>query len=261
MWAGVVADGDRAAQLVTRAAAALVAAGPRAAITGPTAAHLHGCTAVDGNPVHVVVPYGHALRSRPGLVVRRSRQFEPDVVLRDGLRVLDLETVLIDLMCTSRPRDALAVLDQALAQVPARERQDVRRHLFVGLGERRDPRGTVQAARILGLATGRAESPAESWLLWLLVEAGLPTPEVNWPILDLSGREIYRLDLAWVELRIAVEYNGHAAHHGRDEADAARTLDLERRGWIIMPATAADLRDPSRLLTRIRKAFSTRGCG
>ena len=97
-------------------------------------------------------------------------------------------------------------------------------------------------------------------MLWNLVEAGLPTPQVNWSVKDLGGREIYRLDLAWPDLRIAVEYNGHAAHSGREEADAARTLDLERRGWIVIEVTADDARRPAHMLTRVLAAFARRGC-
>lgn len=82
---------------------------------------------------------------------------------------------------------------------------------------------------------------------------------MNWSVRDLDGREIYRIDLAWPEFRVAVEYNGYAAHLGREEADAARRLDLERRGWIVLPVTAADLRDPVRLVARVRAALAARG--
>jgi hypothetical protein len=260
LWAGIVADGDVADSIITRAAGALLVAGPSAAITGPTAAHLHGCTALDGNPVHVIVPYEHWLRSRPGLVVHNGRGFEADVTEFDGLQVLGLEYVLTDLLCIARPGDALAVVDQALALALPADRESLRQRLYARLTRRDDPRGTVRGARILELATGRAASPAESRLLWVLIEAGLPTPEINWPVLDIDGREIYRIDAAWVELRVAVEYNGYAAHHGREAADEARKADLERRGWIVIPASAVDLRDPSQLIARVRQAFARRGC-
>lgn len=260
LWAGVVVDSDRAAHLTTRAAAALAAGGPTSAIAGATAAHLHGCTAVDGTPIHLMVPYEHWLRSSAGLVVHNGRGFETDVEELDGLRVLSLDSVLVEMLCTARPADALAVVDQALGHLAPAQRDAARRRLNIRLSGRDDPRGTVRGARILDLATGRAESPAESWLLWTIAEAGLPMPEVNWSVLDLTGREVYRLDLAWPEFRVAVEYNGHAAHHGREDADAARTLDLERRGWIVVQVNAADLRDAHRLVTRVRVALASHGC-
>jgi hypothetical protein len=260
LWSGVVVDGDRAAHLVTRAAAALVAGGPTSVLSGPTAAHLFGCTAMPGTPVHLLVPYGHWLRSGPGLVVHNGRGLDADVEELGGLRVLNLDAVLTDLLCTARPQDALAVVDQALGQHPADQRDGLRRRLRRRLRDRDDPRGTVRGARILDLATGQAASPAESWMLWALVEAGLPTPEVNWSVHDLDGREIYRLDFAWPEFRVVVEYNGYAAHRDRDEPDAARQRDLERRGWIVVPAVAADLSNPTRLLAQVRGALLARGC-
>lgn len=78
-------------------------------------------------------------------------------------------------------------------------------------------------------------------------------------MLDLAGVERYRLDFAWPELRIAIEYDGYEAHEGRRERDAARDADLRRRGWIVIRATIDDLHDPSGLLAEIDRAFRRRG--
>ncbi|HKS49385.1 MAG TPA: DUF559 domain-containing protein [Amycolatopsis sp.] len=53
-------------------------------------------------------------------------------------------------------------------------------------------------------------------------------------MLDISGRELDRLDFAWPELRIAVEYDGYAAHESRWERGADREEDLRRSGWIVI---------------------------
>ena len=93
----------------------------------------------------------------------------------------------------------------------------------------------------------------------LIIELGFPLPEVNFVLLSPAGRELYRLDLAWPQLRIALEYDGHAAHAGREEHDAAREDDLRRRGWILVRARAEDLADPFRLRNELRAAFTSRG--
>jgi very-short-patch-repair endonuclease len=93
----------------------------------------------------------------------------------------------------------------------------------------------------------------------LLIERGFPLPEVNFPILTPTGKELYRLDLAWSSLRIGLEYDGHAVHAGREEQDADREDDLRRRGWIVVRVRAADLQDPTRLLNELRAAFARRG--
>ncbi len=69
----------------------------------------------------------------------------------------------------------------------------------------------------------------------------------------------YVLDLCWPELRIALEYDGYEAHEYRLDRDAERDLDLQRRGWTTIRATAEDLREPNALLARLDDAFRVRG--
>lgn len=259
-WTGVLIEADRALDRRTLAAAALFACGPEAVISGPTAAYLHGCTALDDQRTHVLLPYGLKPRQRAGLVVHHSDPFYEDIVELDQLRLLVLDRVLCDLLCVARPRDALAATDQALASLPAERREVFRCQLRERLARRPDPRGTVRAARLLGLATGRAESPPESWLLLMIVELGFPPPQANWPVHAPGGRVRYRLDLAWPELRIAVEYDGYAVHLDRQMRDASRAEDLRRRGWIVIRVTADDLSNSARLDAELRAAFRRRGC-
>jgi hypothetical protein len=153
----------------------------------------------------------------------------------------------------------LAVLDEALAGLPEHARPAFRRRLRERLQDRPDPRGTRIGTRLVDLATGRAESPPESWLLWLVVDLGFPVPEANLPVLGVDGRELYRVDLGWRELRIAVEYNGYAAHAGREAADAARISDLERRGWIVIVVDVDDQHGTIRLEKELHEAFMRRG--
>jgi hypothetical protein len=258
-WSGVLVDAARASDPLTRASAAVVLAGADAALTGPTATYVHGCRSVEPLPVHLAVPYGHWLRSRPGLVVQNGVLLDADRGVRSGLPVLCLERVLTDMLCRSSPSDALALVDEALRMIDPDAREPYRTALARRLGRRRDPRGTRRGSQILGLATGRAASPAESWFLWRIVDCGFPVPEVNWPLLGVDGREIYRLDYAWPELRIAVEYNGYASHAGREAQDAARIEDLRRRGWIVIVVEVDDLTRPGPFEAALEGAFRQRG--
>ena len=258
LWTGVVVDGHRVHDVRTRAAAALLATAREAVICGSTAAVLHGCTAITDPDVHVLVPYFRAPRRRPGLVVHHSCRYADQVVELDGLRTLNLEQAVADLLCTASPADALAVGDEALRAAGARH-EDLRRAVVRRLRVRPDPRGTVRGAFLWDLASPRAESAPESWIRILIIQHGFPLPEVNFALLSPGGREIYRLDLAWPELRIALEYDGHAAHVGREEHDAAREDDLRHRGWIVVRARAADLVDPTRFMGELRAAFARRG--
>lgn len=258
LWRGVLVEPARLLDPRTRAAAALLSAGPRSVLTGVTAAALHGCDAVESPLTHILLPYGCRTRSRDGLVVHHGSGFAHEVEEVDGLRVLPLDRVVADLLCQLRPQDALAVIDQALAAA-GEAHQVFRKQVAVRLEQRQDIRGTVRAAGLLDLASERVDSPAESWIRLLVVERGLPIPEVNWPINDATGREIYRLDLAWPRFRIALEYDGVAAHAGQEDHDAARRADLERRGWIVVVVTKDDLGAFTRIVTALRAAFTARG--
>ncbi len=111
---------------------------------------------------------------------------------------------------------------------------------------------------LLDLATGKAESPPESVLRLIVVEAGFPVPEPQYPVTTIDGRKLYVFDMAWSSRQIALEYDGYAAHEERREYDLERDNRMAARGWITVRAAAADLRDPSRLLIELRCAFDQR---
>jgi hypothetical protein len=208
------------------------------------------------------VPYRREIHSRGGLVVHHGRGIPEDVQTIDGLRVLALDRVIADLLCLlpcrGRAQDALAVLDQALRR--AGEAQDTfRKNVAARLEKRPDIRGTVQARGLLDLGSGLAESPPESWLRLMLIENGVPLPEVNWVIATPDGREIVRLDLAWPSVRVCIEYDGWETHAGRKIADEARAAELRRHGWIVIRVDVDDLRSIRGLVTELRAAFAKRG--
>jgi hypothetical protein len=258
-WSGVLVERRRATDPRSAASAALLFAGPDALLAGPSAANLHGCAAVPLTPVHVIVPYCHWLRSRSGLVVHNGPICDDDRDVVDDLPVLALERTIADLLCTARPPDALAVTDEALAMLEPAQREKFRSAIASRLRRRRDPRGVRRGATLLDVATGRAESPAESWLLCRIVDSGFPLPDVNWSLVGPDGREIFRLDISWPELRIVVEYYGYAVHANRTAEDQARVEDLRRRGWIVLVVRAEDLHDPGPFERRLDEAFLRRG--
>lgn len=255
----VLLDANRATEFLTRAAASLLYGGPDAALTGHSALALHGCSAADDAPIHVLVPYRRELRRRSGVVVHHGRMVEADVEEIEGLRIMALDFALAEVLCRGSRRAGIACADQALNCCEGAARAEFRAWTEYRIAERPDPRGRRQGRALLDLATGLAESPPESWTLLMLVDGGFPPPEPQFRINDISGREIYRLDLAWPELLIAVEYDGYAAHEDRQAFDAQREEDLRRRGWIVVRANAADLAHPGRLLAEVAAAFRMRG--
>ncbi len=172
--------------------------------------------------------------------------------------MFSLDRALADHLCDGDKRTAFAALEEALHNLPPGHREILRTNVRDRLIDRRDRRGIHRAQMLLALATGEADSPPESILRLIVVEAGLPIPVVQYEINTVDGRKLYVLDLAWPELRIALEYDGYATHEDRRDYDAERDARMTARGWITIRATAADLRDPRRLLAELRAAFARR---
>jgi len=254
----VVVDRARMLALTTRAAAALLFVGRPAVLASHTAALLFGCSAADAATIHVLAGHDRRLAPRPGLEVRRDPFDEDEVLQLDGLRTLGLETVIADLLCTARRPVALACADQAFGALDPPFRERFRAEVAKRLRTRADLRGIRRGEVLLRLATGLPESPAESRMLLTLYDHGLPIPLLQHSVRDIAGRERYRLDFAWEEPRIALEYDGRDAHEHRARRDATRDADLRSRGWTVLHATASDLRDPTRLIQALRSALTNR---
>jgi hypothetical protein len=250
----VLLDASRTFDLRTRAAGALLLAGPDAVLVGSTAAVLHGCTAIGGHPVHIRVPYLRRVRSRDGLVVHQGPVAESEVEQLDGLRVLRPEPLLAELLRTESRRGALACADELLRGLPEPDRLAFHAAVDAVLAEHPDRRRVRQARELFDLATGLPETPMQSALLLIMADAGIPPPQCQHPVTDAAGRP-HRLDFAWPERRIAVECE---ADDGWPMRDPAREAHLRRHGWLLLHVRAADLHEATALLDRLKEAFTRR---
>lgn len=105
----------------------------------------------------------------------------------------------------------------------------------------------------------RSASPRETWCRLLLIDAGLPEPELNYEVRDAAGRVIACVDLAYPEARVAVEYEGE--HHLLSPAQWARDLArheaLATAGWFVIRVSAAHLASGgTALAARVRAALT-----
>jgi very-short-patch-repair endonuclease len=116
---------------------------------------------------------------------------------------------------------------------------DDQRVTWDGLRRRRDrepgSRGCRKLEPVLGLSDPRAESAMETRLRTLLVLAGLPTPEVQFELVDEWGFVVARFDLAYPEELLAVEYDGRG-HTRREYSfdDRRRDGTTGDHGWHTM---------------------------
>ena len=85
-----------------------------------------------------------------------------------------------------------------------------------------------------------------------LVSAGLDEPSPQHTVHTGDGRFVARVDLAYPDRRIAIEYDSYQEHTGKVALvrDSSRRNALAAAGWTVLSATAEDLRHGCRQLVR-----------
>lgn len=186
--------------------------------------------------VDLMVPAGTSAPRRAGVLGSSAALPDRDVVLLGGTLVTTPARTAADLGRLLRRPDALASLD-ALLRLPGLRSEDVA-SVLDRFGRHR---GVVQARELLSLADPRSESPQESRARLRCVDAGFPAPEPQIEVYDGLGRFVARLDMGWLWLLRAIEFDGDE-YHSRAQAhrwDRERRNRVERCGWRVVPVTAA----------------------
>lgn len=105
-------------------------------------------------------------------------------------------------------------------------------------------------------------SPLEVEVRDLLLQNGVRSPVLQWPV--ECGAITYSLDLAWPDLRVAVECDGFRFHRTPEQLDwdDRRRTELSLRGWVVIHTTWNQQRvEPLRIVTDVRRALAARDAG
>jgi len=229
LFSGIYIRADVEITMEVRSRAAYLLLDGSGVLGGFSAAELLGasCGPLDA-PAEVVVAFG-GVRSRPGLLVRRDELALDEITHVAGWGVTSPLRTAYDLARRLELVEAVVALDAiAFAQqiAPADVLVLAQRHL--------GSRGSAQLPEVVALANALAESPMETRIRLALHFAGLPAPVLQHPVGP------YRLDMAYPELMVAVEYDGR--HHlDADQAlhDLHRATYLGGCGWIVLRFRAA----------------------
>jgi very-short-patch-repair endonuclease len=245
-------DVDVTAEL--RARAGWLWTGRQGVVAGFAAAALLGSKWVD--EARVVELIHDNRRSPPGIQTHRDRIEEDEVELVNGIPVTSPARTALDLGCWYPTMAAVAAID-ALARRTGIKACDIELVLSRYPGRR----GISRARRAVDLFDAGAQSPKESWLRVVLVEAGLPRPRTQIPVVDEVGNVFAYLDMGWEDPKVAVEYDGeqHRSDHRQYNWDVRRLERLQRRGWFVVRVVAGDR--PAEIVNRVRAALDHRVCG
>ena len=236
---------------VVRARAAWLWSGRRGVIAGFSAASLHGSEWIDAaRPVDIIHDNRHAL---PGLQIWGDRLESDEFEMIDGVAVTTPARTALDLACWYPSTTAVAAIDALMRAT------DVKVADAELLAARYRGRRGLERARVsLDLIDAGAQSPKETWLRLVLVQAGLPRPQTQIPVRDEFGDVFAYLDMGWEDVKVAVEYDGeqHRSDRRQYTWDGRRLEMVERRGWIMVRVVAGDR--PADILRRVRAARARR---
>lgn len=218
---------------------------PGVAVSHMTAAAIHGFQGLAPDPrVHLVVPRTWVPQHRrTGVRLHRCWTPAEHIAHLDGVPVTTVTWTALSLIRTGSRRHAVVIADSAL-----RTGRCSLADLRAGLSHLARLRGCVQAREVVELARVGVDSPQESRTRMVIVDGGLPHPDVNMRLYDDYGTLLARGELGYRRLMIWLEYDGYDVHTRRRTFDTDRSRQnwLAQRGWYVLRYVDADLRTGER---------------
>ena len=217
-------------------------------ISGVAASALHGAKWVDDDAVIELNWPGR--KAPPGVKVRNETLLDGEIMSRKGIAVTSIARTAFDLTRRGPTGRAVERLD-ALAcatNFAVHDVLDVAAH-------HPHVKGLSRVEGLLQHVDAGAQSPRETWLRLLLIEAGFPRPETQIPVPRPDGYSHYFLDMGWRDVMVAVEYDGE--HHRVDRNtyrdDLVRSECIAHSGWRRIRVVAGHRRTD--IVRRVRQAW------
>lgn len=229
--------------------------GGRSRYTHTSGARLHGLYLwkVD-SLIHLTQPTSPS-RDRHGAdVVCHTAIIEPgDQANVAGLPSTTLERTAADCGLILPYRPALIIMDHALRLGADRAVIQARTEHCNG------QRGVRNLRRVLAAADPSAESPGETLTRDLIHQLRLPAPEPQLEVMTRLGT--YRLDFAWRERRLALEFDGKSKYFDYRPTDQVlyeerrREKALMEMGWTVLRIEWKDLFNEGEFKNRVLRSL------
>jgi len=240
--------------------AACWAGGERSVASHRSAAALLGLPSGREDMVEISCPRWRRAR-HDGLIVHETSLLEQvDTDMIDGIPCTTAERTIFDLARFSTPRTLDVIIDNAL-------RRDLTTVAdLVASSSRLATRGRPGARRFKAVIAERTpaipvpESAPERLLAGYLVDRGLPAPVPQHIVRDAAGAFVARVDLAYPDHTIAIEYDSYQEHVGKVALvrDSARRNAITACGIKVLTATAADIQDRGERLAQVLRSVLAR---
>jgi len=238
--------------------AVLLMAGSPSGASHRSAAAVWHLPPFEPGPLEISVPQARRIRD-PDVVVHRVKDLGAhQLVVVDSIPVTIPPRTIIDLAAVA----PLAEVEEALDTAIHRKLVSIAWLRWYVNQVRRPGRAGIAVVERLLAARGDAEteSPLEDKVLALIRRARLPEPVTQYPLFA-DGRFVARIDLAYPEMKIAIEADGYTWHKSkaRWQRDLTRGNNLLELGWKPLRFTKDDVEQrPDEVVHRIATAVAAR---
>ena len=232
-----------------RLLAACWAGGARAVASHRSAAALHAIPG--GNRDHVEITCPRWRRTKhPSLIVHETLRWTGrDVTTVDGIPVTSVALTLLHLAAIVSLSELERAVEDALRRglTTLEELDDLlRRYARRGRPGVRNLRMLVRVR--IDTKVKPTDSTPEVLMLQVIRRHGLPEPVRQFQVVH-DGRDLGRVDLAYPDARITIEYDSDQFHTGRvaSDRDSRRRHTMIAAGWLPITAIKTDLRSGGHL--------------
>ena len=240
-----------------RAEAALAASGEGAALCAQSALEHCGVElprAAQDHKIHVLLGRGQRGTRVPWIQAHRP-EILPQVCEYRGLPIVVPGDAWMQMARRMTVSDMVVMADGLM-----RRKNPVMDKSVLGeyVSSWRERRGYARGITAYDLAEPGTDSPQETLVRLLLIDAGLGRPQVNYRVRTPWG--YFFLDLAYGMQKVAIEYDGaiHVGDARQMEQDRTRRRWLEDQGWRIITITKADMaHDPQGIISSVILALAT----
>lgn len=254
-WNGLAAAQRALLEIVVHHHASLPYASGTLVYSHTSAARLHGLRLWKADPlIHLTQPFKASRGGNAADVVPHTALLQPAVITEKyGLPVTTLEQTVVDCSRTLAYEPALIVAEHALSLGADRHMMELMVH------ELRGHKNVANTRSVLANASPLSESAGETRTLDFLRRMRIPLPTQQVEVLTQYG--LHRLDFAWEDCKVALEFDGKIKYFDYRPTDEAvfqerrREKALMAQGWTIVRVDWPELAREAALKRRILAAL------